>query len=83
MSKRTGGGFRSCCLCCLGFLDVLMRFFNDFAYTQVAMYGKSFTRASRDTWTLLVHHSGVEALVQRDLIGSALALGAFAGRDRA
>ena len=95
-SRRGSGLARSCCLCCLGFLDVLVRFFNEFAYTQahtllrllsggvcavrsgsahyachvaqVAMYGKTFTRASRDTWTLLVHHSGVEALIQRDLV---------------
>jgi len=40
------------------------------------MYGKTFTRASRDTWTLLVHHSGVDALVQRELISTALTLSA-------
>ena len=56
---------RSGCLCVLGFVDVLLRFCNEYAYTQVALYGKTFTRASRDTWTLLVHHSGVEALLQR------------------
>jgi len=67
-------GIRSCALCCLGFLDVLTRFCNELAYTQVALYGKTFTRASRDTWTLLVHHSGVDALVQRELISTALTL---------
>ena len=50
----------------LGFVDVLLRFCNEYAYTQVALYGKTFTRASRDTWTLLVHHSGVDAIVQRE-----------------
>jgi len=75
-SKKSGGTLRSFCLCMLGFVDVLLRFFNEFAYTQVALYGKNFTRASRDTWTLLVHHSGGDALVQRDLVASALALGA-------
>jgi len=54
-----------------------VRFFNEFAYTQVALYGKSFTRASRDTWALLVHHSGVDALVQRDLVTTALTFGAL------
>lgn len=69
---------RSLGLCLLGFVDVLVRFFNDFAYTQVAIYGKHFTLASWDTWTLLVRHSGVDALMQRDMVGSALALGAAA-----
>jgi len=76
-SQRSSGKLHALAMCCLGFLDVLTRFFNEFAYTQVALYGKSFTRASRDTWTLLVHHSGVDALVQRDLISSALTLGAL------
>lgn len=71
-SKRFG--FLNCAECCLGFLDGLMRFFNELAYTQIALYGKNFTRASRDTWTLLVHHSGVDALVQRELISTALTL---------
>ena len=69
-------GLKSASLCLLGFVDVIVRFFNDFAYSQVALYGKNFTRASWDTWTLLVRHSGVDALMQRDLVGSALALAA-------
>jgi len=76
-SNRCTGRLQALCMCCLGFLDVLTRFFNEFAYTQVAIYGKNFTRASRDTWTLLVHHSGVDALVQRDLISAALTLGSL------
>ena len=55
---------------------MLTRFVNELAYTQVAMYGKTFSRASRDTWTLLVHHSGVDARVQRELISTALTLSA-------
>ena len=74
VSTRSNGSLRACALCCLGFLDVLTRFFNELAYPQVAIYGKTFTRASRDTWTLLVHHSGVDALVQRELISTALTL---------
>ena len=55
-----------------------MRHFNEYAYTQVAIYGKSFTSASRDTWTLLLHGgTGVDYLLQRDLVGSAVALGAM------
>ena len=45
-----------------------MRYCNEWAYTQVALYGKDFVSASRDTWTLLVRHSGVDALVARDLV---------------
>ena len=72
---------RSCVLCLLGFLDVLVRFFNEYAYTQVAMYGKGFTTASRDVWTLLMHSStGVDYLIHRELVSAALTCGAvFSG----
>mmetsp|Transcript_19274 Transcript_19274/g.58128 ORF Transcript_19274/g.58128 Transcript_19274/m.58128 type:complete len:246 (-) Transcript_19274:298-1035(-) len=70
---------RSAGLCLLGFVDVLFRFCNEYAYTQVALHGKSFTCASRDTWTLLVHHSGVEVLMQREIVQSALSLGCAVG----
>jgi hypothetical protein len=77
-STAVGDTVRACFLCMLGFLDVLVRYFNEYAYTQVAIYGKSFTSASRDTWTLLMHGgTGVDYLLQRDLVGSAVALGAM------
>ena len=76
--SSVGGTVRACFLCMLGFLDVLVRYFNEYAYTQVAIYGKSFTSASRDTWTLLMHGgTGVDYLLQRDLVGTAVALGAM------
>ena len=34
LSTRSSGGMRTASLCCLGFLDVLTRFFNELAYTQ-------------------------------------------------
>ena len=77
-STAVGDTVRACFLCMLGFLDVLVRYFNEYAYTQVAIYGKSFTSASRDTWTLLMHGgTGVDYLLQRDLVGSAVALAAM------
>ena len=36
-------------------------------------------RVARRAWTLLVHHSGVDALVQKDFVGSAMALGSLVG----
>lgn len=34
VSTRSSGSVRACALCCLGFLDVLTRFFNELAYPQ-------------------------------------------------
>jgi len=78
-SRRTAPGvIRSCLLCALGFLDVLVRFFNQYAFTHVALYGKHFTSASRDTWALLVR-CGIDVLVQKDMIGSVLMMGCLVG----
>jgi len=78
-SRRAAPGpLRSCLLCALGFLDVLVRFFNQYAFTHVALYGKHFTSASRDTWALLVR-CGIDALVQKDMIGSVLTMGCLVG----
>jgi hypothetical protein len=78
-SRRTSPGvLRSCLLCALGFLDVLVRFFNQYAFTHVALYGKHFTSASRDTWSLLVR-CGIDVLAQKELTGSVLLAGCVAG----
>ena len=65
-SSRGGGRLRSCCLCLLGFIDVLVRFFNEFAYTQIALYGKNFTRVARHV-DPLVHHRASTPSCRRTL----------------
>lgn len=78
-SRRAAPGpIRSCLLCALGFLDVLVRFFNQYAFTHVALYGKHFTAASRDTWALLVR-CGIDILAQKELTASVLLSGCVAG----
>ena len=76
--RASPGPLRSCLLCLLGFLDVVVRFFNQYAFTHVALYGKHFTSASRDTWALL-SRCGIDVLAQRELTGSVLLSGCVAG----
>ncbi|XVF43015.1 hypothetical protein PTKIN_Ptkin02bG0006500 [Pterospermum kingtungense] len=74
-------GFRSkignneCLLCCVDFLfqlvETLVRFFNKYAYVQIAVYGKGFNRSARDAWELF-QSTGVEALVAYDCSGAVL-----------
>ncbi|XP_028768630.1 CTL-like protein DDB_G0274487 isoform X2 [Neltuma alba] len=81
-------GFRSkignneCLLCCVDFLfhlvETLVRFFNKYAYVQIAVNGKSFNRSARDAWELL-QSTGVEALVAYDCSGAVLLMGAVCG----
>ncbi|XP_010265211.1 PREDICTED: CTL-like protein DDB_G0274487 [Nelumbo nucifera] len=81
-------GFRSkignneCLLCCVDFLfhlvETLVRFFNKYAYVQIAVYGKSFNRSARDAWELF-QSTGVEALIAYDCSGAVLLMGTILG----
>lgn len=64
--------------CILGILDQLIEYFNMYAFTQVAIYGKTYCQAAKDTWTL-VKSRGVDAIVNDNLISGVLILGAFLG----
>ncbi|XP_021299889.1 CTL-like protein DDB_G0274487 [Herrania umbratica] len=81
-------GFRSkignneCLLCCVDFLfqlvETLVRFFNKYAYVQIAIHGKGFNRSARDAWELF-QSTGVEALVAYDCSGAVLLMGTVLG----
>ncbi|XP_019456861.1 PREDICTED: CTL-like protein DDB_G0274487 [Lupinus angustifolius] len=75
---RSKIGKNECLLCCVDFLfhlvETLVRFFNKYAYVQIAVYGKSFNRSARDAWELF-QSTGVEALVAYDCSGAVLLMG--------
>ncbi|KAF3431819.1 hypothetical protein FNV43_RR26555 [Rhamnella rubrinervis] len=81
-------GFRSkignneCLLCCVDFLfhlvETLVRFFNKYAYVQIAVYGKGFNHSARDAWELF-QSTGVEALIGYDCSGAVLLMGTVLG----
>jgi len=64
--------------CILGIIDNLLRYFNLYAFTQVAIYGKSYCRAAKDTWEM-IHSHGVEAIINDNLISSVLTVGSLLG----
>ncbi|KAI5579700.1 hypothetical protein BDE02_08G106700 [Populus trichocarpa] len=72
---RSKIGKNECLLCCVDFLfhlvETLVRFFNKYAYVQIAVHGKSFNRSARDAWELF-QSTGVEALVAYDCSGAVL-----------
>ena len=55
--------------CVLDIIEGLVRYFNYYAYTQIAIYGKSFVEAASDTWEL-IKRRGLEAIINDDLIGA-------------
>lgn len=57
-------------------LEDLVEYFNRYAFTQVAIYGKSFLQAAKDTWRLVKSH-GIDALINDDLISNVLGITAL------
>ncbi|KAL3699919.1 hypothetical protein R1sor_017941 [Riccia sorocarpa] len=68
----------SCVTCFLRCFETLIRYFNKWAYIQVAMYGKPFVRASKDTWDML-RVQNVDCLIHDDLIGSIMLISCSVG----
>eukprot|EP01060_Flectonema_neradi_P004646 TRINITY_DN1301_c0_g1_i1.p2 TRINITY_DN1301_c0_g1~~TRINITY_DN1301_c0_g1_i1.p2 ORF type:complete len:218 (+),score=39.24 TRINITY_DN1301_c0_g1_i1:921-1574(+) len=53
--------------CLLGCIASLMQYFNDYAYVQVAMFGKSYLTAAGDTWKLVKSGTAWDALINDNL----------------
>lgn len=78
-SSRRGNNWLACIASCiLAVLDNLIEYFNMYAFTQVAIYGKTYCQAAKDTWTL-VKARGVDAIVNDNLISGVLVMGAIIG----
>ncbi|KAG8391185.1 hypothetical protein BUALT_Bualt01G0161400 [Buddleja alternifolia] len=59
----------SCAHCCLKVMDSIFSRGNGWAYVQIAAYGKSFVKASQDTWELFQKRKMVE-IVDSDITSS-------------
>lgn len=62
--------------CFLSMLESLLKYFNTYAFTQVAIYGKPYIEAAKSTWEL-VKRNGVDAIINDNLIGSVIGLGSI------
>ncbi|CAL1707153.1 unnamed protein product [Somion occarium] len=65
-----------CAECFIGCIEALVRYFNRYAYIEIALYGKPYLKAAKDTWDLLVDR-GIDALVNDSLVGMTLTWGAY------
>ncbi|CAA2977578.1 CTL DDB_G0274487 [Olea europaea subsp. europaea] len=79
---RSKIGKNECLLCCVDFLfhlvEFLVRWFNKYAYVQIAVYGKNFNRSAKDAWELF-QSTGVEALIAYDCSGAVLLMATLLG----
>ncbi|ORX85665.1 DUF580-domain-containing protein, partial [Anaeromyces robustus] len=67
----------ACCIeCILSCVGDMIEYFNVYAFTEVAIYGKSYCEAAKDTWEICKSH-GIEALINDNLIGNVLTLGSI------
>ncbi|KAJ5577677.1 uncharacterized protein N7459_006641 [Penicillium hispanicum] len=60
--------------CFISLLDWLVTLFNRYAFCHIALYGKAYIPAAKDTWKM-VRDRGIDALVQDCLIGPVLTMG--------
>lgn len=77
-SREDGNTFAAICLCCIqciiGMIENLVEYFNKWAYAQVAIYGKPYCQAAKDTWALCKSR-GVDAIINDSLVDNVLFMG--------
>ncbi|ORX92200.1 DUF580-domain-containing protein [Basidiobolus meristosporus CBS 931.73] len=67
--------FLACCIqCLLSWIEGMVEYFNHYAFTQVAIYGKPYCQAAKDTWRL-IKDRGIDAMINDSLIGNVLTMG--------
>merc|ERR1711939_72574 len=77
-SGDTMGAAIACCAsCCVGCIRGLVDYFNRYAYIEIAMFGKKYTKAAKDAWNLLKKR-GIDALVNDCLVNNIWTFGSFA-----
>ncbi|KAI9654487.1 MAG: putative choline transporter, neither null mutation nor overexpression affects choline transport [Bathelium mastoideum] len=62
--------------CIIGLLDWAVQFLNRYAFSHIALYGKSYIPAARDTWRM-IRDRGIDAIVNECLIGPVFGMGSF------
>lgn len=67
------GAILACILQCI---ESMIEYFNEYAFIQVAIYGKSFVQAAKDAWNLL-RRSGMSVIVNDILVSNVLGVGCF------
>ncbi|ORZ38207.1 plasma-membrane choline transporter-domain-containing protein [Catenaria anguillulae PL171] len=76
-SDRNNGlmAFIVCCVdCLLACVQGMLEALNHYAFVQVAIYGKPYCRAAKDTWHM-IKTRGVDLILNDSLIGNVLGFG--------
>lgn len=62
--------------CIVSLLDWLIQYFNHYCYAQIALYGKKYLKAAKDTW-MMFKRNGITALINDCLIDNVLSFGSL------
>jgi len=76
--KKTHDYLAVCFACFSTILENFVRYFNRYAFSQVAIYGKSYCEAAKSTWHLFEHH-GLDVVINDDIIGTVMTLSCVIG----
>ncbi|EMD37617.1 hypothetical protein CERSUDRAFT_114269 [Gelatoporia subvermispora B] len=80
-ANADGSPVEACLACCaeciIGCIESAVQYFNRYAYIEIALYGKPYLQAAKDTWRLFADR-GVDALVNDSLVSMTLTWGAYA-----
>ncbi|KAK5086113.1 pH nine-sensitive protein 1 [Lithohypha guttulata] len=60
--------------CLIGILDWAVQFINRYAFSHIALYGKAYIPAAKDTWKMMKDR-GFDALINDLLVGPVLTMG--------
>ena len=52
-------------------MECIARYFNSYAFTYIAIYGKNFTASAKKTWDL-IQNCGLDAIINDDIIGGTI-----------
>ncbi|KAJ7594027.1 plasma-membrane choline transporter-domain-containing protein [Mycena floridula] len=67
----------ACCAACfVGIIESMVEYFNRYAYIEIALYGKAYIPAAKDTWRLFKDR-GIDAVVNDSLVGMTLIWGGY------
>lgn len=60
--------------CILGLVQWALEFINRYAFSYMALYGKSYFASAKDTWKM-IKDRGIDALINECLVGPVLSMG--------
>lgn len=79
-ASQQGSPVEACLACCaeffVGCIENLVEYFNRYAYIEIALYGKTYIKAAKDTFRLF-RDRGIDTLVNDSLVGITLMFGAY------